>query len=79
MVRIQLDRNRSIKLMGKQLKFGIIDDGGLKRKQIILEPRTGMKNNEWMIAEGTFAGGAPLFARYCLRDYRFPAYLPKRL
>ena len=52
--------------MGKQLKFGIIEDGGLKGKQIILEPRTGMKNNEWMIAEGTFAGGAPLFARYCL-------------
>ncbi len=52
--------------MGKQLKFGIIEDGRLKGKQIILEPRTGMKNNEWMIAEGTFAGGAPLFARYCL-------------
>ena len=52
--------------MDKQLKLGIIEDGGLKGKQIILEPRTGMKRNEYMVAEGTFIGGTPLFGKYCL-------------
>ena len=48
------------------MTVGIIEDGTLKGRKIILEPRSGMKDNEYLVEEGTFFNGAPLFTRACL-------------
>lgn len=44
----------------------MINDGGLKGKKIILEPRIGLRKNEYLIEQGVFFNGAPMFALYCL-------------
>lgn len=49
-----------------KIKMGIIEAGGLKGKKIILEPRNGLKRNEYLIEKGIFFNGAPMFAKYCL-------------
>lgn len=35
-----------------KIKMGMIEDGGLKGKKIILKPRKGLKKNEYLIEQG---------------------------
>ncbi len=49
-----------------KIKLGIIEDGGLKGKKIILEPRKGLRRNEYLVEQGVFFNGASMFALYCL-------------
>lgn len=49
-----------------KIKLGVIEDGGLKGRRIILEPRKGLKRNEYLIEQGVFFNGSPMFAKYCL-------------
>lgn len=46
--------------------MGMIEEGSLKGKKIILKPRKGLKKNEYLIEQGVFFNGAPMFALYCL-------------
>lgn len=48
------------------MKLGIIEEGVLKGKKVILEPHEGLKDNEYFVEKGGFLNGAPMFARYCL-------------
>lgn len=48
------------------MTLGVIEEGSLQGKRIILEPRTGLKKNEWLIEKAPFLNGSPSFALYCL-------------
>lgn len=48
------------------MKLGVIEDGTLKGKRIILEPRDGLKDNEYLVENGMFFNGSPQFSLYCL-------------
>lgn len=48
------------------MKFGIIEEGKLKGQKIILEPRNGLKNNEYIVEKGVFNNGAQMFQKACL-------------
>jgi len=48
------------------MKLGIIEDGKLKGKKIILEPREGLPDNLYLVSKGAFLNGSPQFAMYCL-------------
>ena len=48
------------------MKLGVIEEGKLKGKKVIIEPRIGLKENEWLVEKGVFMNGAPTFARFCL-------------
>lgn len=48
------------------MKLGEILEGKLKGKKIILEPRNGLKSNEYFVEKGVFIGGIPQFALHCL-------------
>lgn len=50
----------------EKIQFGVIEDGGLKGKKIVLKPRHGLRNNEWLVEHGVFINGSPVFAKYCL-------------
>lgn len=49
-----------------KIKMGMIEDGKLKGKKILLEPRKGLRRNEYLVEQGVFFNGAPMFALYCL-------------
>ena len=46
--------------------LGIIEEGKLKGKKIILEPRGELKKNEYLVEKGAFINGSPQFALHCL-------------
>jgi len=48
------------------MKLGIIEDGNLKGKRIVLEPRDGLEDNLYLIEKGPFLNGSPQFAMFCL-------------
>lgn len=48
------------------MKLGVIEEGKLKGKRIILEPRDGLKDNEYLVENGSFLNGAPTFSKTCL-------------
>jgi hypothetical protein len=48
------------------MKLGIIEDGKLKGKKIVLEPREGLENNLYLVSKGTFLNGSEQFALHCL-------------
>lgn len=47
------------------MKVGIIEEGLLKGKQIILEPHD-LPQNEYLVEKGTFFNGSPMFQKACL-------------
>lgn len=50
------------------MKLGIIESGELKGKKVVLEPRSDLPNNIFLVDKGTFMNGAPMFAKYCLTE-----------
>ena len=46
--------------------LGVIEEGKLKGKKVILEPRVGLENNIFLVEKGTFFNGAPMFSKHCL-------------
>lgn len=48
------------------MRLGVIDEGRLKGKKVILDPRNGLKENEWLVEEGVFMNGMPMFHKACL-------------
>lgn len=48
------------------MKLGVIEEGKLKGKKIILEPRKGLEENQYLVEKGTFLNGSPQFALHCL-------------
>lgn len=48
------------------MKLGEILEGKLKGRKIILEPREGLRQNEYLVEKGVFIGGMPQFALHCL-------------
>ena len=48
------------------MKLGIIKEGKLKGKKVILKPRTGLPENIFLVEKGTFLNGSPMFAKFCL-------------
>ena len=53
------------------MKLGIIVEGQLQNKKIILEPRTSMKQNEYLVEKGIFLNGSPMFQKACLICEKF--------
>lgn len=45
------------------MQLGIIEEGNLKNRKIILEPREGLKRNEWLIEKAVRCNQ---FALHCL-------------
>jgi len=48
-------------------KFGKIEEGKLKGRRVILEPR-GLPENLYLVEKGQFINGSPQFALYCLTE-----------
>lgn len=46
--------------------LGEIQEGAFKGKRLILEPREGLKMNEYYVEKGIFMNGAPEFSKACL-------------
>lgn len=49
-----------------KLTLGIIEEGKLQGKKIILSPREGLKQNEYLVEKGIFMNGSPEFSKACL-------------
>jgi len=50
-----------------EIKYGIIEEGSLQGRKIILEPRNdSLHQCEYLVEEGLFFNGSPMFALYCL-------------
>lgn len=50
----------------KITKWGQIEEGKLKGKRVILEPRIGLKDNEYLIEKGVFMNGSSMYHKACL-------------
>lgn len=64
------------------MKLGVINEGKLKGKKVILEPRTGLKDNEYLVEKGPFLNGSPAFTKFCLNtscQCEIPSHCPKCL
>lgn len=48
------------------MKLGIIEEGVLKDRRIILSPRKGLKDNEYMVENGKMVGDNIMFSKFCL-------------
>jgi len=48
------------------MKLGVILDGKLKDKKIILEPRKGLDKKTYLVEKGIFMNGSPEFSKACL-------------
>ena len=48
------------------MKLGLIEEGKLQGKKVILEPRVDMKDNEYLVEKGLFFNGSPEFSKACL-------------
>ena len=51
-------------------EMGVIEEGTLKGRQIILQPREGLKDNEWLVQSGLLLG-IPKFSKACLTCEEF--------
>lgn len=49
------------------MQLGVIEEGKLKGKKVILKPRTDLEDNLFLVEKGLFFNGAPQFALYCLK------------
>lgn len=49
-----------------KLVLGVIEEGSLKGKKVIFSPRNGLKDNEFLVEQGVFMNGAPVFHKACL-------------
>ena len=47
------------------MKLGIIEEGKLKGKRVLLE-RKGLRDNEFYVEKGVFLNGSPQFSKACL-------------
>jgi len=48
------------------MKLGIIEEGKLKGKKVILEPRGELKDNEYLVERGVFFNGSFEYMKACL-------------
>lgn len=48
------------------MKIGVIEEGKLKGKKMILEPRENLPNNLYLVEKGVFLNGSPQFELHCL-------------
>lgn len=48
------------------MTLGIIEEGKLKGKKFIIEPRTGLPENIYLVEKGLFFNGQPMFHKACL-------------
>lgn len=48
------------------MQLGVIEEGTLKGKKVILEPRKDLPENLYLVEKGLFFNGSPQFALYCL-------------
>lgn len=48
------------------MKLGVILEGELKDKKIVLEPRTNLPDNIYLVEKGVFFNGSPEFSKACL-------------
>jgi hypothetical protein len=48
------------------MKLGVIEEGKLQGKKILLEPRTNLPDNEYLVEKGTFFNGSAMFQKACL-------------
>lgn len=48
------------------MQLGIIEEGKLKGKKMIVSPHVGLKENEYWVETGLFFNGAPKFSLHCL-------------
>lgn len=48
------------------MQLGIIEEGKLKGRKIILHPREKLLDNIYLVEKGTFFNGAPMFSPHCL-------------
>jgi len=46
--------------------LGQIEEGKLKGKKVILQPRKDLPDNLYLVEKGVFIGGMPQFALHCL-------------
>lgn len=46
--------------------LGVIEEGQLEGKKIIIAPRSNLKQNEYLVEKGLFFNGAPEFSKACL-------------
>ena len=46
--------------------LGIIEEGKLKGKKVILSPRKDLPDNLYLVEKGKFINGSPQFALHCL-------------
>jgi len=53
------------------MKLGIIEEGKLKGKKIILTPRKDMEQSEYYVSKGTFLNGSEQFSKACLICEKF--------
>jgi hypothetical protein len=51
--------------------FGVIKEGPLEGKRIIIEPRKGLKQNEYFVEKGSFLNGTAQFSKACLLCGKF--------
>ena len=60
--------------------LGVIEEGKLKGKKVILSPRKDLPDNLYLVEKGTFLNGSPQFALYCLTkgcEKEVPGKCPK--
>ena len=61
------------------IQYGLIEDGVLKGRRVVLSPRDGLPNNIYLVEQGTFFNGAPMFTTYCLVcDKQVPGTCPNQ-
>lgn len=49
------------------MQFGLIEEGKLKGKKVIVNPHN-LPDNEFFVEKGVFFNGSAQFARYCLNE-----------
>lgn len=60
--------------------YGIIEEGKLKGRKVILSPREGLPENLYLVEKGEFFNGSPQFALHCLTqgcECEVPGKCPK--
>ena len=49
------------------MQYGIIKQGKLKGRHIILKPRKNLTADEYLVEHDRVFGGQPVFAKYCIK------------
>ncbi len=47
-------------------KFGIIEEGKLKGRKMVIEPRVDLLDNLYLVEKGLFLNGSAQFSLHCL-------------